>query len=228
MPGPVVALVGIFADYVTQVATNYYIDNDDFNTSLTDISYWSLGISGASGFATGGLNSLTNAMTSRVGKQVLVKIIEYGMDVLVNTVEKGATDYLEKGEFNPWAALTGGLIEASIGKFIPLKYVDKLEKKLCKKMNISADKMNKFKNRINNNSNRSAATKSRNRSKLAEHTKNYENYSKAYGGVKTVNDAYKSFGAEALQNIDLYKVQQVVKKATKVVVDGIDEGTIVE
>jgi hypothetical protein len=98
--------------------------------------------------------------------------------------------------------------------FIPLKYVDKLEKKLFKKMNVSAEKMARYKNRMRNDSNRSASTRARNNKRYAENKKNNENYTKAFAGVKAVNDAYKAGGAEALQNIDLFKKTPEKKKST--------------
>lgn len=55
IPGPVGAVIGIAADYIQQVGINYFINGKDFGTSLTDISYWSLAVSGASGLATGGI-----------------------------------------------------------------------------------------------------------------------------------------------------------------------------
>lgn len=48
-------------------------------------------------------------------------------------------------------------------------------------------------------------TRARNNRKYAENKKAYESYTAAYAGVKVVNDAYKAGGAEALQNIDLFK-----------------------
>lgn len=215
MPGPVGAIIGVFSDYITQVGVNYFLEGKSFNTSLTDVSYWSLAISGASGFATGGISALTKAATSGIGKQALVKTIDFGVDVLVGTVENAVTDYAEKGEFDVWKSITGGLLEAGIGKFIPLKYVDKLESKLAKKMNISAEKMTRYKNRMQNDANRSRSTRARNNRKYAENKKAYESYTKAYAGVKIVNDAYKAGGAEALQNIDLFKkTPETTKKPT--------------
>ncbi|WP_131800027.1 RHS repeat domain-containing protein, partial [Chryseobacterium sp. CBo1] len=205
MPGPVGAIIGIFSDYIMQVGVNYFLDRKDFRTSLTDVSGWSLAVSGVSGFATGGISALTKAATSGIGKQALVKTIDFGVDVLVSTVESAATNQLETGEFDIWKSFTGGLLEAGIGKFIPLKYVDKLESKLARKMNISGEKMTRYKNRMQNDVNRSRSTRARNNRKYAENKKAYENYTKAFAGVKVVNDAYKAGGAEVLQNIDLFK-----------------------
>ncbi|MEH3114025.1 hypothetical protein [Pedobacter terrae] len=70
MPGPVGAIIGIFSDYITQVGANYFIDNKDFKTSLTDISYWSLGVAGASGFVSGGISSLTKWSQVALGKRL--------------------------------------------------------------------------------------------------------------------------------------------------------------
>lgn len=215
MPGPVGAIIGIFSDYIMQVGVNYFLDRKDFRTSLTDISGWSLAVSGVSGFATGGISALTKVATSGIGKQALLKTIDFGLDVLVSTVESAATNQLETGEFDVWKSFTGGLLEAGIGKFIPLKYVDKLEKKLFKKMNVSAEKMTRYKNRMQNDANRRRSTRSRNNRKYAENKKANENYTKALAGVKVVNDAYKAGGAEALQNIDLFKkTPEETKKRT--------------
>jgi len=215
MPGPVGAIIGVFSDYITQIGVNYFLEGKSFGTSLKDVSYWSLAVSGASGFATGGISALTKAATSGIGKQALVKTIDFGIDVLVGTVENAVTDYAEKGEFDIWKSITGGLLEAGIGKFIPLKYVDKLESKLARKMNISAEKMTRYKNRMQNDANRSRSTRARNNRKYAENKKAYESYTKAYAGVKVVNDVYKAGGAEALQDIDLFKkTPEETKKPT--------------
>ena len=81
-------------------------------------------------------------------------------------------------------------------------------------MNVSAEKMAPYKNRMRNDSNRSASTRARNNKRYAENKKNNENYTKAFAGVKAVNDAYKAGGAEALQNIDLFKKTPEKKKST--------------
>lgn len=204
IPGPVGAVIGITADYIQQVGINYFINGKDFGTSLTDISYWSLAVSGASGLATGGISSLTNTLSSKVGKKALTKIIDVGVDVMVSTVESGITNMAEKGSFDVWKSFKGGLLEAGIGKFIPLKYVDKLEKKIFKKMNVSARKAEKYKRRMANDSHRNKNTQKRNRNKFEEFSKQNSSYTRAYMGVKTVNDAYKGGGAEALQQLNLY------------------------
>lgn len=204
IPGPVGAVIGIAADYVQQVGLNYFVDGKDFRTSLTDVSYWSLAVSGASGFASGGITSLTNTLTSKVGQKALTKIIDVGVDVMVSTVESAVTNKLEGGDLDVWKSFTGGLLEAGIAKYIPLKYVDKLEKKLFKKMKISANKAEKYKRRMANDSHRNKNTQKRNRTKYEEYSKKNSSYTRAYMGVKTVNDAYKAGGAEALQQLDLY------------------------
>ena len=204
IPGPVGAVIGVAADYVQQVGLNYFVDGKDFRTSLTDVSYWSLAVSGASGFATGGISSLTNTLTSKVGQKALTKIIDVGVDVMVSTVESAVTNKLEGGDLDVWKSFTGGLLEAGIAKYIPLKYVDKLEKKLFKKMNISANKAEKYKGRMANDSHRNKNTQKRNRTKFEQYSKQSSSYTRAYMGVKTVNDAYKGGGAEALQQLDLY------------------------
>ena len=228
MPGPVGAIIGIFSDYIMQVGVNYFLDGKDFRTSLTDISGWSLAVSGVSGFATGGISALTKAATSGIGKQALVKTIDFGVDVLVGTVESAVTNQLETGEFDIWKSFTGGLLEAGIGKFIPLKYVDKLESKLARKMNISAEKMTRYKNRMQNDANRSRSTRARNNRKYAENKKAYESYTAAYAGVKVVNDAYKAGGAEALQNIDLFKKTPEETKKPTITVGEVTGGIIRE
>lgn len=76
-----------------QVGVNYFIDREDFRTSLTDISGWSLAVSGVSGFATGGISALTNAATSGIGKQALLQTIDFGVDTLVTIVESAATQH---------------------------------------------------------------------------------------------------------------------------------------
>lgn len=226
MPGPVGALIGIFSDYIMQVGANYFLDGDDFRTSLTDISYWSLGVSGASGFVSGGISSLTKMATSNIGNKALLKTIDVGVDILVSTVESAVVNSAESGEFDIWKSLTGGLLEATISNFIPLKYVDKLEKKLAKKMNISAARMNKYKRKMQNDGNRSASTQARNRRLFDKNKGNLKNYTRAFVGVKSVNDAYKSFGAEALQRIDLYKIMPEPKGTIEV--GRIDAGEILK
>lgn len=124
-----------------------------------------------------------------------------------------------------WKAFTGGLLKATISKVLPLKYVDKLEKKLAKKMDISASKMNRYKNKMQNDANKSRSTQSRNTRLYNEKKVKNASYTKALVGVKTVNDAYKSFGTEALQNIDLFKVISDTKRAI-IETGSIDAGYI--
>lgn len=78
--------------------------------------------------------------------------------------------------------------------------------RLAMEEGISATKMNRYRNRMQNDGNRSRSTQSRNERLFNENSVNHANYMKALAGVKTVNDAYKSFGVEALQRIDLYKI----------------------
>lgn len=214
MPGAVGAVIGIVSNYIQQVGVNYFIDGKDFNTSLTDISYWSLAVAGGSGFATGGISSLTNTLTSKVGQKTLTKIIDVGIDVMVSTVESLITDKLEGKDIDVWKSFTGGLLEAGIAKYIPLKYVDKLEKKLLNKMNISANKAEKYKRRMASDSHRNKNTQKRNRNKFEEFSQQKSSYSRAYMGVKSVNDAYKGGGAEALQKLYLYFDNQPSMKGT--------------
>lgn len=228
MPGPVGAIIGVLSDYISQVGVNYFIDKKDFRTSLTDISYWSLGVSAVSGFATGGISSLSNTLTSGVGKRAFVKVIDFGVDVLVNTVESAVTNQLETGEFDIWKSFTGGLLEASVGGLIPLKYVDKLEKKLSKKMGVSAQKMNKYKNRMQNDSNRSKSTQKRNANKFNKYAAQNQHYTNALIGVKSVNDAFKAGGAEALTHLELYKKAESVVKKAVITVGELDKGEIIK
>ncbi|MDR2204856.1 MAG: hypothetical protein LBE36_01675 [Flavobacteriaceae bacterium] len=225
MPGPVGAIIGVIADYAMQVGTNYFMDGEDFKTSLTDISYVSLGFSAASGFITGGISSLTKTATSSVGKKIFTKIIDNGLNVLIDTVENVAEDVEGGSDVNIWRALTGGLIEAGIGKFLPLKYVDKLEKKLFKKMNVSATKMQHFKNKIqqDKSKNRSKNTKAKTRKKYENYKNQYESYKSAHDNVKAVNDAYKSGGADVLQNLDLYRNTFEQKKKPVITVGEVEE-----
>lgn len=204
IPGPVGAVIGIAADYIQQVGLNYFINGKDFSSSLTNVNYWSLAISGASGLVRGGISSLTNTLSSKVGQKALAKIIDVGIDVMVSTVENVVTDKFSAQNVDVWKSFTGGLLEAGIGKFIPLKYVDKLEKKIFKKMNVSARKAEKYKRRMANDSHRNKNTQKRNRNKFEEFSKQNSSYTRAYMGVKTVNDAYKGGGAEALQQLNLY------------------------
>ncbi|WP_149526258.1 hypothetical protein [Sphingobacterium hotanense] len=71
-------------------------------------------------------------------------------------------------------------------------------------MNISANKAEKYRRRMASDSHRKKNTQKRNRSKFEEYSKQSSSYTRVYMGVKTVNDAYKSGGAEALQQLDLY------------------------
>ncbi len=198
MPGPTGFVLGVLSDYIGQVGYNYFYSGYDLTTSMTtDINYWSLGISGLTGAATGGISSIKNVVSSGVGKKIFVKMIDYGIDVLVNTIENTMSDQLNEGDYDFWKSLTGGLIEAGIGKVIPMKYVDKLENKLMRKMNVSANKMNKYKNRMADK-NRSKKTRQRNKKKYQVTKKEHDSYKKAYQGVKTVNDAFKAGGTSAL------------------------------
>nr|WP_165793146.1 RHS repeat-associated core domain-containing protein [Sphingobacterium haloxyli] len=205
IPGPVGAVIGIAADYIQQVGINYFIGGHDLKSSLTsEISIPSLVVSGVSGAFTGGISSLTNTLTSKVGQKALTKIIDVGIDAMVSTVGKEAVNYAEGKDIDVWKSLTGGLLEAGIGKLIPLKYVDKLEKKLLRKMNVSANKAEKYKRRMANDSHRNKKTQKRNQTKFKEYSGQNRSYTRAYMGVRTVNEAYKIGGAEALQRLNLY------------------------
>lgn len=71
-------------------------------------------------------------------------------------------------------------------------------------MNISANKVKKYERRMANDSHRNKNTQKRNRAKFEEYSKQNASYTRAYTGVKIVNDAYKGSGAEALQRLELY------------------------
>lgn len=126
MSGPVGAIIGVFSDYITQVGVNYFLEGKDFRTSLTDISGWSLAIAGAAGFCNRRNKCINQSSYKWYRKTSLSENYRFWIDVLVGSIENAATDYAEKGEFDVWKSITGGLLEAGIGKFIPLKYVDKL------------------------------------------------------------------------------------------------------
>lgn len=193
-PGPVGAIIGILADYAGQVGYNYFLGDSNYNlrhAMTNNINGWSLAISGATGFAIGGIHSLKNVVTSGVGKPIFQKLINNGIDILVNTIGNTAADYLntEDGtEYDFWKSLTGGLLSASLEKVIPIKYVDKLEQKLFRKMNISANKVSRIKNKISNLRRNKTIKKWTNR--LQEAEKDLDKYNEAWFGVKTVNDTY--------------------------------------
>lgn len=103
---------------------------------VNNINGCSIAASGVTGFATGGVDSLKSVITSGVGKPILKNMINGGIDILVNTIGNFAGDYLKNSnneDYDIWKSLTRGLISASLEKVIPLKFVDKLEKKLLKK-----------------------------------------------------------------------------------------------
>lgn len=187
-----------------QVGTNYFVDGQSFQESLTDISYLSLAASGASGFLTGGVSALAKTAGSSVGKQMFIKLIDKSADVLISTVEDAGKDYDKYGEYDVWKSLTGGLLEGVLSDVLPSSIVDKLEKKLMNKMKVSAHKMEKYKKRAMDK-NRSKKTRQRNKKKYQEAKKENQDATKAYIGVKTVNDAFKQGGADALQNLDMFK-----------------------
>lgn len=94
-------------------------------------------------------------------------------------------------------------------------------------MNISAAKMNRYKSRMQNDDNRSRSTQARNSRLFNESSVNYANYTKAFVGVKTINDAYKSFGASVLQDIQLFKTTEVTTTTT-IEIGKIDSGVIIK
>jgi len=127
MPGPTGFVLGALSDYIGQVGNKYFFKGKDkLSTAMTeDINYWSIGISGAVGAVTGGIDAIKNIATKGVGKEIFKNMIEYGIDVLVNTMQSVLSDQLNEGQFDFWKSLTGGLVQA-----LPIKYVDKLQKKL--------------------------------------------------------------------------------------------------
>ncbi|KPE49786.1 RHS repeat-associated core domain-containing protein [Chryseobacterium indologenes] len=215
-PGPTGAVIGILADYIGQVAGHYFFDNMSFKDSMVkDINYWSLGISGVTGALTGGIDSFKTTITSKVGKRIFVNMIDYGVDVLVNTVGGVLSDQLDEGKFDVWKSLTGGLIEAGVGKLIPLKYVDKLEKKLLHKMNVNANKAAKIKSKLGNVTRKKTIKKLEAKLQVAEN--NVINYTSAYTGVKTVNDVFKKTGVNGLTD-QLFKKEEEPKKEGKLTI----------
>jgi hypothetical protein len=226
MPGPVGFVLGAVSDYIGQVGYDYFYNDYDIRTSMTtDINFWSIGISGISGAATGGISAIKSTVSSGVGKKIFVKMIDYGVDVLVNTVENAMSDQLKEGDYDFWKSFTGGLIEAGIGNVIPMKYVDKLENKLMRKMNVNANKMKKFKKRMEDQ-NRNKKTRKRNREKYYEAQKQFDNYQNAYRGVKIVNDAFKAGGTSALTDY-LFK-KEPSSPQTTVTVGELEGGTVVD
>jgi len=221
-PGPAGAIIGILADYAGQVGYNYFFGDSNYNlrhAMTNNINGWSLAISGATGFATGGIDSLKNVVTSGVGKPIIQKLINNGIDVLVNTIGNTAADYLntEDGkEYDFWKSLTGGLLSAGLEKVIPIKYVDKLEQKLFRKMNVSANKVARIKDKLSNLRRNKTIRKWTN--KLQEAEKDLNKYNEAWASVKIVNDSYKKFGANSLTNELFLKDDSKTKKVGKLVV----------
>ncbi|SDJ39643.1 DUF6443 domain-containing protein [Chryseobacterium jejuense] len=221
-PGPAGAIIGILADYAGQVGYNYFLGDSNFNlrhAMTNNINGWSLAISGATGFATGGIDSLKNVVTSGVGKPIFQKMINNGIDILVNTIGNTAADYLntEDGqEYDFWKSLTGGLLSASFEKVIPIKYVDKLEQKLFRKMNISANKVARIKDKISNLRRNKTIRKWTN--KLQEAEKDLNRYNEAWAGVKIVNDSYKKLGANSLTNELFLKDDSKTKKTGNLII----------
>lgn len=147
-------LLVFLSDYIGQVGYNYFFNeevNYNLKASMThEINLWSLGISELTGLATGGLDSFKNVLTNGVRKPIFKSIITNGVDILVGTV---AANYLNSEDGKPydfWKSLAGGLIGAGLEKIIPLKFVDKFEAKLMKKMNISTNKAARIKAKIPN------------------------------------------------------------------------------
>ncbi|WP_374172802.1 DUF6443 domain-containing protein [Flavobacterium tructae] len=235
-PGPTGAAIGLLADYIGQVGSNYFFgDNTKFNfydSMTTNINGWSLGFSAATGFATGGIDSLKNVLTSGVGKPIFQKMINHGIDILVNTIGTVAADYLNnrnkeegKDKYDFWKSLTGGLISASLEKVIPAKYVDKLEQKLFKNMKVNANKIAKIKEKLPNLTRNRTIQKWTN--KLNQATEKYNNYRNAWSGVKVVNDSYKKLGANALSNAGLFLINTATKTST-VEVNNLSSGEILQ
>ncbi|MBP1163330.1 RHS repeat-associated protein [Chryseobacterium sp. PvR013] len=226
-PGPAGAIIGLLADYAGQVGYNYFFGESNYNlrhAMTNNINGWSMAISGATGFATGGIDSLKNVVTSGVGKPIFQKLINNGIDILVNTIGNTAADYLntEDGkEYDFWKSLTGGLLSASLEKVIPIKYIDKLEQKLFRKMNISANKVARIKDKLTNLRRNKTIRKWTN--KLQDAEKDLNKYNEAWAGVKIVNDSYKKFGANSLTNELFLKEDSKTKKAGKLFIGELTE-----
>jgi beta-glucosidase-like glycosyl hydrolase len=94
-----------------------------------------------------------------------------------------------------------------------MKYVDKLENKLMKKMKVSAHKVDKYKKRLQQKK-LSETRKQTAVKRMNEAQKDFKNYNNAYQGVKTVNDAFKSGGTSALTDF-LFKKEATEKKKPK-------------
>ncbi|MCP1301614.1 hypothetical protein NK356_20775 [Chryseobacterium sp. S0630] len=138
---------------------------------------------------------------------------------MVNTIGNTAADYLntEDGkEYDFWKSLTGGLLSASLEKVIPIKYVDKLEQKLFRKMNISANKVARIKDKLTNLRRNKTIRKWTN--KLQEAEKDLNKYNEAWAGVKIVNDSYKKFGANSLTNELFLKDDSKTKKTATLII----------
>lgn len=225
MPGPVGFVIGVVSDYIAQAGFSYFFDKHDLETSMTtDISIWSLTVSGASGALSGGISSFKTVLTSPVGKEMFKKMINFGVDLLVGTVENVMKD-AGKGEFNFWKSLTGGLLEAVAGNIIPQKYIDKLESKLFSKMNKSAAKVAKLKEKISQANN--LRKKWKLQDKLDKAQIKFENYEAGYHGVNTVLNAFKEGGFNALTDT-LFKNDSSSSSKSTVSVGTLEEGGVVE
>lgn len=222
MPGPTGFVLGALADYIGQVGNNYFFkDKKVLSVAMTeDINLWSIGISGAVGAATGGIDAFKSIATSGVGKQIFRNMIDYGIDALVNTMSSVLADQLQEGDFDFWKSLTGGLIGA-----VPIKYVDKLQNKLLRKMGVQANKMQQAKNRLArrglSQTRRQTAMKKYNDAAYA-----FGNYQDAYRGVKVVSEAFKSGGTSALTDALFMKEPQ--SKTPVIEIGKLDTGEIVK
>lgn len=227
MPGPVGALVGILSEYILQVGSDYLGRGRTFQNSLIPDSndVIDLGIAGGTGFFTGGVGSLIKTAGSGTGRKMFVKIIDEGFDIMINAIQDIAKDYNNTGDFDLTKSFTGALLEGIVSKVLPSSVVDQLEKKLMKKMKISANNVEKYRKRMNNQQNRNKTTRSRTKTKYENSVKDYNNFRNTYIGVKTVNDVFKTMGADALKDTDLYKKTEgeIKKRVGTITVGDLEE-----
>ncbi|MDG4950140.1 RHS repeat-associated core domain-containing protein, partial [Weeksellaceae bacterium KMM 9724] len=218
LPGPVGFVLGVVSDYVAQVGVNYFVDDLSFEQSVhyNNISFLDLGVAGTLGAFSGGLSSVKNIATNKISRKAFGKVVDYGIDALIETTENVLKD-AGKGDIDIWKSVAGGLIEAGIGKVIPAKYVDKLEAKLLKKSKVPPNRANVVRRRIARYKRQAKKTGRMNDKVIALEKElnsiqnTMKNYERAYLSVKTVNDAFKEGGANALTDLDLFKKDEPKK-----------------
>lgn len=215
MPGPAGFVLGALSDYIGQVGNNYFFrDKSTLYSAMTeDINLFSIGISGGVGMMTGGIDAIKNIATKGVGQKIFIKMIDYGIDVLSNTMQSTMSDYLESGNYDFWKSLTGGLIQA-----LPIKHVEKLQKKLQKNISKQAKNVNRAEKKLRKIEEKglSQTRIQTYREILATERAKYDSYNNALYGVKTVYDAFKGGGTSALTDA-------LFKKPTPIVTAGEPE-----